>query len=83
MPVITKLLLGMFLDGIALGVIVILMATPAAAALPSFAGEYGNDEKRASEYVFVSTVLSVITLPLIAKIFVLKGISYDKNNKKC
>ena len=67
MPVITKLLMGMFLDGIALGVIVILMATPAAAALPSFAGGYGNDEKRASEYVFVSTVLSVITLPLIAK----------------
>ncbi len=40
-----KIIIGNVLDGIALGVIVILMATPAAAALPSFAGEYGNDEK--------------------------------------
>lgn len=67
MPVITKFLMSFMMDGVALGVIVILMATPAAAALPSFAGGYGNDEKRASEYVFVSTVLSVITLPLAAK----------------
>lgn len=67
MPVMTKFLMGFVLDGVALSVIVILMATPAAAALPSFAGGYGNDEKRASEYVFVSTVLSVITLPLTAK----------------
>ncbi len=67
MPVLTKLLMGFFMDGVALGVMVILMGTPAAAALPSFAGGYGNDEKRASEYVFVSTTLSVITLPLTAK----------------
>lgn len=67
MPVITKLIMGFVVDGVALGVMVILMGTPAAAALPSFAGGYGNDEKRASEYAFVSTVLSVITLPLTAK----------------
>lgn len=67
MPVITKLIAGMFLDGLALNVLVVLMGTPAAAALPSFAELYGNDEKRASEYVFVSTIFSVVTLPLVAE----------------
>ncbi|MFV0315064.1 MAG: AEC family transporter [Anaerotignum sp.] len=68
MPVATKLIAGLFLDGMALSVLVFLVGTPAAAALPSFAELYGNDEKRASEYVFVSTLLSVITLPLIAEL---------------
>ena len=67
MPIFTKLLCGRFMSGMALSVLVVLMGTPAAAALPSFAELYGNDEKRASEYVFVSTVLSVLTLPLVAQ----------------
>mgnify|MGYP001014784156 CR=1 FL=1 len=67
MPLVTKLIAGLFLDGMALNVLVVLMGTPAAAALPSFAELYGNDENRASEYVFVSTILSVITLPLVAE----------------
>lgn len=67
MPMITKLIAGVFLDGLALNVLVVLMGTPAAAALPSFAELYGNDEKRASEYVFVSTIFSVVTLPLVAE----------------
>lgn len=69
MPVLTQLIVGTFLSGIALKVVVILMGTPAAAALPSFAEQYGNDGKKASELVFVSTVISVITLPLIANFF--------------
>lgn len=67
MPILTKLVAGLFLDGIALSVLVVLMGTPAAAALPSFAEIYGNDEKRASEFVFVSTIFSVVTLPLVAE----------------
>lgn len=66
-PILTKLVAGLFLDGIALSVLVVLMGTPAAAALPSFAEIYGNDEKRASEFVFVSTIFSVVTLPLVAE----------------
>ena len=66
-PIITKLICGTFMSGMALSVLVVLMGTPAAAALPSFADLYGNDEKRASEYAFVSTILSVITLPLVAQ----------------
>lgn len=67
MPLATKYLAGFFMGGMSLSVLVILMATPAAAALPSFAEIYGNDGKRASEFVFVSTILSVITLPLTAQ----------------
>lgn len=67
MPILTKIIGGFFLDGLALSVLVVLMGTPAAAALPSFAELYGNDEKRASEFVFVSTIFSVVTLPLVAE----------------
>ena len=67
MPIITKAICQTFMSGMALSVLVVLMGTPAAAALPSFADLYGNDEKRASEYAFVSTILSVITLPLVAQ----------------
>lgn len=72
MPMITKVVAGLFLDGIALSVLVVLMGTPAAAALPSFAEIYGNDEKRASEFVFVSTIFSVMTLPLVAEFLCIK-----------
>lgn len=65
-PIITKLVLTPFLHGMLLSVIIILMATPAAAALPAFVENYGNDGQRASEFVFLSTVLSVFTLPLVA-----------------
>lgn len=67
MPIMTKIIAAFFLRGMALNVLVVLMGTPAAAALPSFAELYGNDAKRASEYVFVSTILSVVTLPLVAE----------------
>lgn len=67
MPIITKLICSTFMSGMALSVLVVLMATPAAAALPSFADQYGADEKRASEYTFVSTIFSVLTLPLVAQ----------------
>lgn len=67
MPILTKAVCGLFMGGIALSVLVVLMGTPAAAALPSFAELYGNDEKRASQYTFVSTIISVVTLPLVAE----------------
>ncbi len=67
MPILTKLIAGLFLDGIALSILVVLMGTPAGAVLPSFAESYGNDEKRASQYVFVSTILSIFTLPLVVE----------------
>lgn len=71
-PILAKFILGEsglnMVSGLPLDVIVVLFGTPAAAALPSFAEMYGSNAKRASEYVFVSTILSLITLPLIVQI---------------
>lgn len=67
MPILAKLIATFFLDGMALSVVIVLMGTPCAAATPSFADVYGNDAKRTSEFVFASTLLSMITLPLVAQ----------------
>lgn len=67
MPIIARLVAPFFLEGMALGVVVVLLGTPCAAANASFADLYGNDAGRASEYVFVSTLLSMISLPLVAQ----------------
>ena len=67
-PMIAKLFGKMFLDGIPLAVLVILTGTPAGALLPSFVESYGKSGKRASQYVFMSTILSIITLPVVAEL---------------
>ena len=66
-PIIAKAFGGLFLDGMPLAVLVILMGTPAGALLPSFVESYGKSARRASQYVFMSTILSLITLPLAAE----------------
>jgi predicted permease len=48
-----------------LGVIVVLTGMPAAANTAIFAQEFGGDEALASEGIFLTTLLSVITIPLI------------------
>lgn len=49
-----------------LGVLVIISAMPCAAVTVMLCNEYGNDADMAAKYVFVSTVLSVITIPMLA-----------------
>ena len=66
-PILAKVFGGLFLDGMPLAVLVILMGTPAGALLPSFVESYGKSAKRASQYVFMSTILSIITLPAVAE----------------
>ena len=66
-PIIAKAFGGLFLGGMPLAVLVILMGTPAGALLPSFVESYGKSARRASQYVFMSTILSLITLPLVAE----------------
>lgn len=66
-PIIAKIFGGLFLNGMPLAVLVILMGTPAGALLPSFVESYGKSAKIASQYVFMSTLLSLITLPLVAE----------------
>lgn len=49
-----------------LGVLVIISAMPCAAVTVMLCNEYGNDDRLAAKYVFASTVLSVITIPVLA-----------------
>ena len=52
------------------GVLVVIAAMPGSANSVLFAQQYGVSRTLSSRYVFVSTVLSVLTIPLIA-VFVL------------
>jgi len=53
------------LNSLVLGVSVILTGMPAAANTAIFAQEFGGDAALASEGVFLSTLLSILTIPLI------------------
>ena len=65
-PVVTWLVLRVFIiDELMLGVLVVLSGMPVAAASAMFALEYGGNEKVASSGVFLSTLLSGATIPLL------------------
>ena len=48
------------------GIFIILSAMPAAAYSVIFAEEYGADAMLASRIVFISTLISLVTIPLIS-----------------
>lgn len=53
-------------DAVILGVTVIISAMPCAAVTIMLCNECDNDAQTAAKYVFVSTVLSVFTIPVLA-----------------
>lgn len=53
------------IDGIVLGVCVLFLAMPIAALSVPLAEKYGGDASMASRIVFLSTVFSIFTIPLI------------------
>ena len=57
------------LTGFELAVPVLVSAMPVAANTTILAGVYGGDDVTASGLVFVSTVLSLVTIPLIGRLF--------------
>lgn len=52
-------------DELLLGTAVILLSAPAAMIITPLAIQYGSDEAYASECVFISTVLSAVTMPAV------------------
>ena len=65
-PVIVWFIFKQFVtDELLLGVLVILSGMPVAAAAAMLSIEYGGDERIASGSVFLTTLLSVATVPLI------------------
>ncbi len=53
------------INSLIMGIIVVLTGMPAAANTAIFAEEFGGDAALASESVFLTTLLSVLTIPLI------------------
>ena len=54
------------LDPIVIGVVVLMAGMPSALVTAILAEKYGQDSEFASKTVFVSTMLSIVTLPLLA-----------------
>ena len=71
-PFITWLLFKQFItDPMLLGLLVVLSGMPVAAAVAMIPIEYGGDASTASSAVFLTTVLSTVTIPLIVYVFLL------------
>lgn len=49
----------------ALGAIVLQTAMPAMATIAILAKKYGADDSLATENIFVTTIISIVTLPII------------------
>lgn len=65
-PLIVWLILRPFVtDPVILGVAVVVHAMPAAAVLPMLAHEYGSDQEPILQGVFLTTLFSMITIPLL------------------
>ncbi len=65
-PVLTWLILRLFVtDQLMLGVLVALSAMPTATTATMLSMEYGGNEKLASKGVFLTTLFSVVTIPLL------------------
>lgn len=53
-------------DNLILGVLTILTAMPCAAVTTMLCEETGQDSKTAAKYIFITTLMSVLTIPLVA-----------------
>lgn len=69
-PVLTCFMLNMFIsNALMLGVLVVLSAMPVATNTTMICMEYGGNEQLASKSVFITTVLSMVTIPMIVYFF--------------
>ena len=72
MPVVTWFVFKQIVtDELMLGVLVVLSGMPIAAAIAMISVEYGGDERTASSGVFLTTLLTAATIPLVVYIFLM------------
>jgi len=55
-------------DGLMLGIPVIITAMPVAANTVILAKEYGGNDRLAAEAIFISTIVCIVTIPLLASL---------------
>lgn len=69
-PVLTYFILSLFVqDEMLIGVVTILASTPVAVLMTPLCVQYGKDDRLSSKSIFISTVLSVFTMPMIIWLF--------------
>ena len=69
LPLLARFILGFILgDPELLGIMTVLAAMPAASLCVMFANQYGSDAKLASKGVFITTMCSFITIPLLCSL---------------
>jgi predicted permease len=70
-PLITYVVFGLFIkDTLLLGVTVIIAAMPVATNGTMLCLQYGGDEKLMAQGTFITTVLSIVTIPVLAMLFI-------------
>lgn len=68
-PVLVYVLLRPIMGGsVVLGVMVVIMAMPIATIITMLSAQYDKDQTLAASSVFITTLLSVITIPLLAAV---------------
>jgi predicted permease len=68
-PVVVYLLLKPIMGAsMVLGVMVVIMAMPVATIITMLSAQYDKDQTLAASSVFITTLLSVITIPLLAAV---------------
>lgn len=69
-PIVITLILKAFgVSGPALVIPVMMISMPTASYVAMFSANYGNDAKFASQIVFLSSLLSMITIPVVTLLF--------------
>ena len=70
LPVVIFLLFGLVVhDELILGITIVMAGLPCATVIPMLCGEYGGDETVAVQGIFITTVLSIVTIPLLVTAF--------------
>lgn len=65
-PILTNLILRLFVDDeMLIGVVTILASTPVAVLMTPLCVQYGKSDVLPSKSIFISTVLSIITMPFV------------------
>ena len=68
-PLLTLVILKTLgVDGLILKVLVVIQSMPAAATVAVFTEKYGGNENLTSRYILITTVFSIITIPLIIQL---------------
>lgn len=69
LPVVIFLLFRLVIhDELILGITIVMAGMPCATTIPMICGEYGGDETVAVQGIFITTVLSMVTIPLLVAV---------------